>query len=123
MKRILGSINDIFLNFNTNTISFVVQRITGICLVFYLFLHIFVLSNAIRGGETFDNLIQSMSLPFFRALEIVLIFGVVFHMFNGIRIIVADFFKLTRAQTAMTFWVALFTAICVGYTIYTFIKL
>jgi succinate dehydrogenase / fumarate reductase cytochrome b subunit len=123
MKRIIGSINDVFLNFNTNTISFAAQRVTGICLVFYLFLHICVLSSVVISGATFDNLIQGIQFPITKVLEVVLIFGVLFHLFNGVRIIVADFFKMTRAQTGMLFWACIFTAIGTGYTILVFLKL
>jgi len=44
--------------------------------------------------------------PLFHVLEWALLAAVVFHMFNGLRIVAVDWFGVTRYQR-MLFWVAI----------------
>lgn len=105
---------DTNLNKNIGNITYLFHRITGIGLVVYLILHTYVLSSAISGKDSFDKRMGAVQNPLFAFFEILLIAGVFFHMLNGVRISICDFFGLSRAHK-LFFWVEmiLFTAIMV----------
>jgi succinate dehydrogenase / fumarate reductase cytochrome b subunit len=98
MNRILGNVKDMFLNFNPGMVSFTLQRITGIILVLYMFLHLCVLSNVIKGADFYTRIISMMEEPHIVVLELLLVAAVSFHLFNGIRIVLVDLFGLSKIQ-------------------------
>ena len=102
-------------------LSFSVQRITGMLLVFYLFLHLFVLSRAIISGASYNEITTAFKDPFFYSLEILLILGISFHLFNGIRIIIVDFLHLTKQQGAILIVVAIICAVIFTYTVFMYL--
>ena len=97
-------IDDTRLNPNIGTFSYVLHRITGIGLAIYLIMHTWVLSSARHGPEQFTKWLGAVQGPIFYFLEIFLIAGVFFHMLNGLRIIIADFFSLTHSHKVI-FWI------------------
>lgn len=52
----------------------------------YLFLHLVVLSQLLRGPEGWNSFVSIAKSPIFLTLDVILLFGVVYHMFNGIRV-------------------------------------
>ena len=66
--------------------AFALNRITGIGLVVYLFLHLAVLSRLARGPEAWEEFLELAHSPFYLALDVILIFGILFHGLNGIRV-------------------------------------
>lgn len=112
-KNIISNlINETRLNPNIGTWSYVFHRITGIGLAVYLVMHTWVLSSARSGPEAFTDRLASVQSPLFHFLELFLSVAVFYHMLNGIRITVADFFSWTRIHKPM-FWivVVLFVAV------------
>jgi succinate dehydrogenase / fumarate reductase cytochrome b subunit len=101
----LDYVGETFKNWHGGMLSFVAQRITGLVLVLYLFLHLWSLSSILAGGGSFKDAMMAYETPLFRVGEWLLLVAVLFHMLNGLRIIVADWFGLTRLQRGM-FWVA-----------------
>lgn len=95
---------DAVLNKNVGNFSYWLHRITGIGLSIYLVMHIFVLSSAISGPQSFDARMGSVQNPLFAILEILLIAGVFLHMLNGLRITVSDFFNWSRSHKSI-FWI------------------
>jgi succinate dehydrogenase cytochrome b556 subunit len=81
-------------------------------------MHTYVLSSAIHSPEKFTERMQQVQNPFFAVLEIALVAGVFFHMLNGIRITLADFFGLTRAHRGMFWLVAILFIILMVIAIY-----
>ena len=69
-----------------NTLAFALNRLTAIGLTVYLFLHLAVLSLLLQGEEGWDQFLAIAKSPAFLVLDVVLLFGVVYHMFNGIRV-------------------------------------
>lgn len=69
-----------------STLAFALNRLTAIGLTVYLFLHLAVLSLLLRGPEGWDTFLRIATTPVFLMLDVVLLFGVVYHMFNGIRV-------------------------------------
>lgn len=83
--------------------AFVLHRITGIGLIFYLLMHIMVISSSVSGRESFDKLLKTLTSPFFLALDLLLLAVVLFHSFNGARILLFDTGIGIRQQKSIFF--------------------
>jgi succinate dehydrogenase / fumarate reductase, cytochrome b subunit len=90
---------------STGFISFVLRRFTGLALVFYLTLHIWVIGSAIQGPEVFDARLNTVQTPIFKLMEILLLAAVVYHAFDGIRLLIVHYFKVTEYRQSL-FWAA-----------------
>jgi succinate dehydrogenase / fumarate reductase, cytochrome b subunit len=67
-------------------------RIAGIVLVVYLFAHIGVISTARLGGRsTLNSAFDLFDHPLFVLLDLLLVWAVLFHALNGVRILLMDF--------------------------------
>lgn len=114
-KNFLGIyLDEAKLNSNIGTFSYLLHRLTGIGLAIYLIMHTYVLSSAQKSPETFNSRLAMVQTPVFHVLEYLLMGVIFFHMINGVRIIITDFFGLTRSHKTL-FWIgmALFAAMMV----------
>ena len=94
------------------------QRLTGIGLVGYLFLHIGVISTGRWGDKTFDQVLVFLQTPPFVVMDLILVAVVLFHALNGVRVILFDLGVGIRQQAAL-FWSALIlTAAASGVATY-----
>jgi succinate dehydrogenase / fumarate reductase cytochrome b subunit len=77
---------------NIERYLFTMHRITGVILVFYLFLHIIVTSTRAFGKERWESVKQflGMHTTFTHILEYCLIVAVVYHGLNGLRLIFTE---------------------------------
>jgi succinate dehydrogenase cytochrome b subunit len=66
--------------------AYALNRITGIGLVVYLYLHLVVLFLLTRGPSGWDAFVSLARSPWFLALDVILIAGILIHGFNGIRV-------------------------------------
>lgn len=71
---------------NVGSWAFALNRLTGIGLTVYLFLHLVVLSTLLQGEAGWDQFLAIAKSPWFLALDVVLIFGILFHGLNGVRV-------------------------------------
>jgi succinate dehydrogenase / fumarate reductase cytochrome b subunit len=71
---------------STGSFAFALNRLTGIGLTVYLLLHLGVLSLLLKGEKGWDAFIALARSPLFLMLEVILIFGVLYHGLNGIRV-------------------------------------
>jgi len=67
------------------------NRIAGTAIILYLIAHIFVISIAKSGAESFDGVMEAMHNPIPLILEILLVIAVTAHGLNGLRHIIIDF--------------------------------
>ena len=72
--------------------AYLVHRVAGIGVLLFLALHIFDIYLLGFGPEAFNTLLFLYKGPAARVLEVLLMFGLLFHGLNGLRIIVQDFF-------------------------------
>jgi succinate dehydrogenase / fumarate reductase cytochrome b subunit len=72
-------------------IAFVLHRVTGVGVALFLLLHISDITLIGWGPGLFNKLLFVYRARPFRAMEVVLLAGVLFHALNGIRIILIDF--------------------------------
>jgi succinate dehydrogenase / fumarate reductase cytochrome b subunit len=66
--------------------AFALNRLTGLGLALYLFIHLGVLSLLLQGESAWDQFLSIIKSPLFLALDVVLLFGLLFHGLNGIRV-------------------------------------
>jgi succinate dehydrogenase / fumarate reductase cytochrome b subunit len=66
--------------------AFSLNRMTGLGLVFYLYLHLAVLSMLLRGEAAWHGFLRLATTPAFLGLDVLLIFGLLFHGLNGLRV-------------------------------------
>ena len=99
--------------------TWLLHRISGIAVVYFLSLHIFETLQLARGPLAYDEATAVYKQPWFRPFEFALVMAVVYHAFNGVRVMLFDYFpNLTRYRRHI-FWIgaALFAALTpiVGY--------
>ncbi|RJX43935.1 succinate dehydrogenase, cytochrome b556 subunit [Halonotius aquaticus] len=77
--------------FSAGMWAWIFHKFTGWVLVGYLFTHIAVLSTAIEGAEMYTNTIVTLEgLLLVRILEVGLLAVAVFHILNGLRLLLVD---------------------------------
>jgi len=83
-------------------------RISGLVLVFYLGAHIIVISTGQWGadGGTFNNVMEFLEHPVALILDLALVVAVLYHALNGVRIILMDF-GVGIHQHKIVFWTAM----------------
>ncbi len=77
-------------NLNFERVLFLLHRITGLALIFYLFAHIIVVGFRAYSPEMWEMVmgrISGHSNPVILFFEWLLVLAVIFHMFNGMRLI------------------------------------
>lgn len=82
-------------------IAYALNRLTGIGLVVYLYLHLAVLSLLAGGPASWDPFVQLARSPAFLVLDVILIAGWLIHGLNGIRVTLTGLGIGTRSQKAM----------------------
>ena len=120
MKIIKHYIKELVLNFNSGTIAYYFHRITGIGLAVYLFLHIWTLSYVRQGEEAFNHSLDKWDNPLGHFFEYALLIAVAIHMFNGIRIMLAEFFNLSKYHLKLLYWTLLICIIIAIYGLFLF---
>ena len=70
--------------------AFWLHRLSGLAIVFYLMLHILVISTIVSGSGNFNAAMTTIKAPIFVLLEMGLIACILIHGFNGVRIILFD---------------------------------
>jgi succinate dehydrogenase / fumarate reductase cytochrome b subunit len=85
-------------------VAWLLNRITGIAITFYLVLHIWVIQHLAQGPEKYGKVMEFLSSKFFTLLEFGLIGAVLYHMMNGIRVVLIDLGRGVHNHKT-TFWV------------------
>jgi len=85
--------------------AFALHRLTGLALLVYLYVHLGVLSMLLIGESAWSDFLSVVTAKGFLAFDVVLLFGLVFHALNGIRVgLVGSGFAVNH-QRAL-FWAA-----------------
>jgi|YNPBryulayer2012_1023412.scaffolds.fasta_scaffold00054_16 succinate dehydrogenase / fumarate reductase cytochrome b subunit len=95
---------------NTGSIAWLVHRITGIILTFYLIAHIYVLSH-LKDPEAYEKLMSMMKNPIIKFGELILFALVLKHVFAGIRITLLEMGVSTKYQKQLAYAGALIIAV------------
>jgi succinate dehydrogenase / fumarate reductase cytochrome b subunit len=73
------------------TWAFMLNRLTGIGLTIYLFLHLIVLGTLARGPEAYDSFIALAKSPLLVLGELLVVVGGLYHGLNGLRVALTSF--------------------------------
>jgi succinate dehydrogenase / fumarate reductase cytochrome b subunit len=82
-------------------VSFVVNRLAGLALVAYLYLHLLLLSMLVRGPDAWDDFVDLATSPPFLALDVLLLGGMLLHGLNGIRVALVGLGLVASRQKAL----------------------
>jgi len=82
-------------------ISFLLRRVTGIALVLYLFTHMWVIGSALQGSQVFDARLAAVQTPFFKFAEVALLAALFYHAFDGLRLLLVNWFKITDYRRSL----------------------
>ncbi|MGH2771963.1 MAG: succinate dehydrogenase, cytochrome b556 subunit [Actinomycetota bacterium] len=91
--------------------SWILHRGSGLAVFGFLLIHILDTSLVMFGPAAYNTVAKFYEGPVFRPLEVLLMFFVIYHAFNGLRVIVLDLWPRTsRYQAVMTLAVTVITA-------------
>jgi succinate dehydrogenase / fumarate reductase cytochrome b subunit len=79
-------------------LAYILNRVTAIGLVAYLFIHMVVLSLLAGGPKAWNPFVAVVRSPFFLILDVVLLAGLLIHGLNGIRVALTGFGVGVRGQ-------------------------
>jgi succinate dehydrogenase / fumarate reductase cytochrome b subunit len=85
----------------TGFFSFVLRRFTGVVLVLYLFMHIWVIGSINQGPAAFDARLAVVQHPLFKLGEVALLAAVVYHALDGIRLLMVNWFGVTNYRKSL----------------------
>jgi fumarate reductase subunit D len=71
--------------------AFVVHRVSGVLLVFFLPVHFFALGQALQGEAQFDSYLRWTEYPLVKAAEFGIVFLLAAHMSGGTRLLMLEF--------------------------------
>jgi succinate dehydrogenase / fumarate reductase cytochrome b subunit len=99
--------------------TWLLHRISGVAVVYFLSLHIFETLQLARGAEAYNEATAVYHQPWFRPFEFALVMAVVYHAFNGVRVMLFDYFPFLTRYRSQIFWIgaALFVVLTpiIGY--------
>ena len=109
--------------FSAGMWAWVFHKFTGWVLVGYLFTHISVLSTALSGEAVYTNTIQALEgLLLVRILEVGLLAVAVFHILNGLRLLLVDLGVGLEAQDKSFYASLVLTGLVVVASVPTFLS-
>ena len=88
----------------TGSLSYVLHRVTGLALVFFLFFHILSITKAGHDPMKYDLLYFRFQEADFKFGEIMLYAALLFHGINGMRLLLVDFVLEQTHSAKKLFW-------------------
>lgn len=87
-------------------VAWLLNRITGIAITFYLVLHIWVIHHLTKGPETFNEVMHFVQTPLFKLAEIGLLGIILYHAVNGVRLLIIEWGGGAKYHKRLFWWVA-----------------
>ncbi|WP_336659766.1 succinate dehydrogenase, cytochrome b556 subunit [Leucobacter sp. USHLN153] len=87
--------------------SWVLHRITGVSIFFFLLVHVLDTALVRVSPEAYNAVMSTYKTPVMGLGEAVLVAAIVFHAFNGIRIILVDYWRKGAKYQRTMFWVVI----------------
>ncbi len=109
----MGGLTIMMYQWHAGYVAWLLNRLTGILITFYLVMHIWVIHHLAHGPESYSKVMEFLSTKFFAFMEMGIIGVVIYHLMNGIRIVLVDFFGGVK-QHKTIFWALM----AVGVVIY-----
>lgn len=87
--------------------SWVLHRITGIAIFFFLLVHVLDTALIRVSPQAYDAVIGTYKNPVMGVGEIALVAAIAYHAFNGLRIILVDFWSKGARYQRQLWWVVI----------------
>jgi succinate dehydrogenase / fumarate reductase, cytochrome b subunit len=93
--------------------SWVLHRITGVMIFFFLFAHVIDTAMVRVSPEAYNTAVETYKNPVVGLMEVGLVAAVLFHALNGIRVVLVDFwangprYQRQMSYAVMGVWVVL----------------
>lgn len=84
--------------------SWALHRITGVTVFFFLFVHVLDTALVRVSPEIYDEAIELYKTPIVALMEMGLVFCVLFHALNGVRVILVDFWSQGPRYQKQMLW-------------------
>jgi succinate dehydrogenase / fumarate reductase cytochrome b subunit len=97
--------------------AYALNRIAGIGLVVYLYLHLVILSTLSRGPGSWDSFVALARSPFFLTLDVILLAGILIHGLNGLRVALTGFNVGVKKQKALFSALMLVAVVALGVAV------
>jgi succinate dehydrogenase / fumarate reductase cytochrome b subunit len=85
--------------------SWVLHRISGAAIFFFLFVHVVDTALVRVSPEAYNAVIETYKTPIIGLMEIGLVGAVLYHALNGIRVILIDFWSKGARYQRQMLWV------------------
>ncbi len=102
---------------------YILHRISGLGILLYFILHIFVTSLRIRGVAAWENIMSTLEHPIFKFGEFLVFLAFAFHALNGVRLILTELglflgkpqppkypYRLSISRQRVFSWILMFIA-------------
>jgi succinate dehydrogenase / fumarate reductase cytochrome b subunit len=90
--------------------SWVLHRITGLAIFFFLLVHVLDTSLVRLSPESYNAVISTYKTPIIGLAELGLVAAILFHALNGIRVILIDFWGKGAKYQNLMFWIVVVVA-------------
>lgn len=88
-------------------LNWVLHRISGVTIFFFLFVHVLDTAVIRVDPNKYTEVIETYKTPLIGLMEIALVAAVLYHAFNGVRIILVDFWSKGAKYQRVLLWVIL----------------
>ncbi len=85
--------------------SWVAHRITGVAVLFFLYVHVLDTALVRVSPDAYDAIIASYKTPIVNLMEVGLVGAVLFHALNGLRVMAVDFWERGPRLQRQMLWV------------------
>ena len=85
--------------------SWVLHRITGVAIFFFLLVHVLDTSLVRLSPEAYNAVINTYKTPLIGVAELGLVAAILYHALNGLRIILIDFWRKGVKYQNVMWWV------------------
>ena len=87
--------------------SWVAHRVTGVLIFFFLLVHVLDTALVRVSPEVYNSVIGQYKTPIMGLGELGLVAAIVYHAFNGLRIILIDFLPGGTRHQKLMFWIVI----------------
>ncbi len=85
--------------------SWVLHRITGATIFFFLFVHVLDTALVRVSPEAYNEVIETYKTPIVGLMEVGLVAAVLYHALNGVRVILIDFWEKGPRYQRLMLWI------------------
>ena len=87
--------------------SWVLHRITGVAIFFFLLVHVLDTSLVRLSPEAYNAVINTYKTPIIGLAELGLVAAILYHALNGLRVILIDFWRKGVKYQNVMWWIVL----------------